>query len=484
MKNEKNQDKLQDALGKIDEKLIARAAKQPMKYATKIKWISSVAAVLVVCIVFGALMGSGVLSAPQNNGGAHPLFPSAQLAVAMYPQMTQYPGDENYNSDEYRQWSEDCLERQSYFGCGEDLHTFFERTVTEFLSSDGTENLVYSPLSTYMALAMIAETASGNTQKQILDLIGVDSIEVLREQAHAVWNANYRDDGLVTSLIANSVWLNSERDFHQETLNALAEYYYTSTYNGEMGDEAYIQAMRDWMNAQTRDALKDQVNSLKIPSDTVMALISTIYFCAKWEFGFSEKNNTQSVFHGASGDEACVFMNQFDDGAYYWGEHFSAVEKRLMGNASMYFILPEEGMMPKELLGDDEVRSFLFARDWKNKSYPLIDLSVPKFNVSNEVDLKKGLENLGVTDCFDSTKADFSPLMDEDADLFIGKMNHGASFEIDEEGVVGAAMTMVLYFDTAAPLDRIEFTLDRPFLFVVQSDDGMPLFVGTVNQIK
>ena len=41
MKNEKKQDQLQDALGKIDEKLVARAARQPMKFATKIKWISS-----------------------------------------------------------------------------------------------------------------------------------------------------------------------------------------------------------------------------------------------------------------------------------------------------------------------------------------------------------------------------------------------------------------------------------------------------------
>jgi serpin B len=107
---------------------------------------------------------------------------------------------------------------------------------------------------------------------------------------------------------------------------------------------------------------------------------------------------------------------------------------------------------------------------------------MPKFSVSSEIDLIEGLKQLGVTDCFDPSSADFSPLMDE-TDLFIGKMQHGAHVEIDEKGVVGAAVTMTLYFGTAAPLETIEFTLDRPFIFVVESDDGMPLFVGIINQI-
>lgn len=31
-----------------------------------------------------------------------------------------------------------------------------------------------------------------------------------------------------------------------------------------------------------------------------------------------------------------------------------------------------------------------------------------------------------------------------------------------------------------APEEEVEFVLDRPFLFVITSNDGLPLFVGTV----
>ena len=101
MKNEKKQDKLQDALGLIDEKLVARAARQPMKFATKIKWISSVAAVLVVCIVFGVLVGNGMLLTPQTNNVVSGNLMQVQLVAAKYPQMTKYPGEEKGMAEEY-----------------------------------------------------------------------------------------------------------------------------------------------------------------------------------------------------------------------------------------------------------------------------------------------------------------------------------------------------------------------------------------------
>ena len=35
---------------------------------------------------------------------------------------------------------------------------------------------------------------------------------------------------------------------------------------------------------------------------------------------------------------------------------------------------------------------------------------------------------------------------------------------------------------TAPPEEEVDFVLDRPFLFAVTSQDGLPLFVGIVHQ--
>ncbi len=74
---------------------------------------------------------------------------------------------------------------------------------------------VCSPANLYMALAMLAELTDGNGRGQILELLGCEDIETARSRANALWNVNYVDDGTVTSLLANSVWLNEGVDFVQ-----------------------------------------------------------------------------------------------------------------------------------------------------------------------------------------------------------------------------------------------------------------------------
>ena len=59
---------------------------------------------------------------------------------------------------------------------------------------------------------------------------------------------------------------------------------------------------------------------------------------------------------------------------------------------------------------------------------------------------------------------------------------HAARVAIDEEGVTAAAYTVMMEAGAAMPPDEeIDFTLDRPFVFAITSQDGLPLFIGIVN---
>ena len=53
----------------------------------------------------------------------------------------------------------------------------------------------------------------------------------------------------------------------------------------------------------------------------------------------------------------------------------------------------------------------------------------------------------------------------------------------DEEGIAASAYTIItLSGASEPPTDRIDLHFDRPFLFVVESADGLPLFMGTVYE--
>ena len=91
---------------------------------------------------------------------------------------------------------------------------------------------------------------------------------------------------------------------------------------------------------------------------------------------------------------------------------------------------------------------------------------------------------LGVTDVFDPDVSDFTPMTtDTDVPIYVSEATHAARVKIDEEGVEAAAFTVLDAPTSMAPSDEeIYFTLDRPFLFAISSQDGLPLFAGVVNR--
>ena len=64
----------------------------------------------------------------------------------------------------------------------------------------------------------------------------------------------------------------------------------------------------------------------------------------------------------------------------------------------------------------------------------------------------------------------------------MSQIEHAARVQADEDGVEAAAFTAVKMEGTALIEENIDFTVDRPFLFVLTGDDGSILFTGLVNR--
>ena len=482
-----------DKLGHVSPELVEEASRRP-KVARRRFWLMGAAAVLALAVA------AGVLMEPLRHGGGTDVLPSGgavrAVALAAYPEMAPYPDeadfwDEAGNFDDdgfykvYQAWWDGWQARQDkgadYEGS---LSDFYAATLPVFLSGGEGENRVYAPLNVYFALGMLAELTGGESRQQILDLLGQDSIESLRAQASDLWNANYCDDGATTSVLASSLWLNEDVPFVQETLDTLAETYYASSYQGEMGSEEINEALRDWINAQTGGLLEEQAEGLELNDRTVLALATTIYFRAKWAAEFREEDTAPGTFHASDGDVTCDFMRQSGSDTYYWGEQFSAIGRVLQASGTMWFLLPDEGVDPEELLRDPEVMAFLEAgTDWENRKDLMVNQSIPKFDTAGEIDLIEGLKALGVTDVFDSQVSDFTPMTTEVEEIFVSQAQHAAWVAIDEEGVTAAAYTAISTEGASEPPEEeVDFVVDRPFLFAVTGVGGQLLFAGVVNQ--
>ena len=84
---------------------------------------------------------------------------------------------------------------------------------------------------------------------------------------------------------------------------------------------------------------------------------------------------------------------------------------------------------------------------------------------------------------FDYNVSNFEPLMHNDIPAYISEVNHAARVMVDEEGCTAASYVQMDAEAGAAapPAKEVDFILDRPFIFIIQTGDGMPLFAGVVN---
>jgi len=404
--------------------------------------------------------------------------PKAQFltAEAEYPVTAQFAdGDEAW-------WNELYERRQQYTLDSGALDGFLSAALPELLTgADEDGNVVCSPLNVYMALAMAAEISRGDSQAQLLALLDADSLETLEERADTLWNACYRDDGVVTSILASSLWMRDDVPCLKGTVKNLRDLFHASSFRGDMSDPLYTEAMRGWLNEQTGGRLADAVENVSLDPETMVELLTTVYFRAKWLNRFDAAATAPETFHAPDGDIECNFLHaEFADFWVYRGERFTAVQQSFENAGDMWFLLPDEGVTPEELLADADAIAFLASDAAEQTEWYYGKLALPKLDVTSELELSDTLKALGVTDLFDPSRADISALYEDVAGVALSKVQHAARLTMDEEGVTATAFTAMGY-GAGAPEHEMDFTLDRPFLFKLTAENGLPLFAGVVN---
>ena len=360
------------------------------------------------------------------------------------------------------------------------------QSAKELLGHEDQANKVYSPVNIYLALSMLSEITGGDTRSEILSVLNVENIETVRKHAKEIYESVREEGERTTSLPAASIWLRNDIQYKPDALEALVNDYFASSFEGVMGDPEFDLQLQSWLNENTGGLLEEQAKGLSFDEDTLIALAASLYFRAEWNDVFSESSTKTDVFHAVSSDRQAQFMHKGDSGTYYWDKKFGAVALPLSNGGKMWFILPNKGVSPESLFESDAIlRLTNDPGAWKKQKHLIINKAIPKFDVTGENNLVESLQNLGVQLAFDITKSDFTPLTDF-PDIYVSKAQHDVRVKIDEKGVEAAAYTVIIPVlgSTRFPEKSMDFIVDRPFAFVITSDDDLPLFAGVVNEVK
>ena len=448
--------------------------------------IAACAAVLAIVVIVMSVIHNGGIKNPSANDAGYPSGVTRVLAAYPTPVAEGMDAEEFQQSDEFLNWWSDQRQKSAKsIALQGGIDEYYTSVMRELLGKDN-ENAVCSPVNMYIALAMLAEVTDGNSRAQILDMLGVSDIGSLREQVKCIWESNYADNPYLKCILANSIWLSDSETYKEETLNTLAEQYYASSFSGTPGSADMNVALRKWVNDNTFGLLSDYVKNLTIDPEAVLEIVSTLYYKAIWNMPFNKDATTKEQFHGTNGDTTVDMMHQtFINGEAYGTDKYTALKLWLSGQGAMCFYLPDEGVSVDELISDPDILAPAHTYMGGDKHWfsSMVHLSLPKFKVSGRTDLIDMIRKAGVTDVLSDITSDFSPLTDKQ-NLVLSAAEHAAVLEIDEEGVTGAAYTMISDNGTSLPTNEIDLVFDRPFMFVLTGNDGTVLFSGVVRNIE
>ena len=372
----------------------------------------------------------------------------------------------------------------SQYNSSVEIHlTDFTRSVSQKLFNASEKNQVFSPISIYIALAMLAVLSDGSSQKQILNLLGYDTQNELMETIDTLIQSLSVSTDFYKSLVSTSLWFNDQTLVNRATLQILADHFGTDSFSGNIDDPVYTSAMRNWLNNATGKMLKESSESLNFDPLSEFTVISTVLFKALWNDEFNLSKTKPGTFHTSIGDVQVPFMYQDDEGTVFFGNTFTAISKGLSYGNSMIFILPNEGFKPEELINGEEIYKLLTIEriNIKNETF-IIHQTIPKFDISHRHELSAVIQETGITDIFDEDLADFNKSIVTIDNVYISKITHACRLKIDERGCEGAAQTIPLAVACCArPTEEYDFILDRPFIVAVRSSNGCPLFLSIVN---
>ena len=369
------------------------------------------------------------------------------------------------------------LEAENEFG--------FELFKGIFASETDPQNIMVSPLSVSLALAMTYNGAEGETKtamEETLKMHGLSTDEI---------NSTYRD--LVNALqsidpdvlleIANAIFYRDDFEVENDFVSVNKNYYNAEVTPLDFGTPDAVNTINNWVANKTHDKIEKILE--RVSRDHVMFLLNAIYFKGVWQTEFNPENTKNSPFYPESGESVeTEMMHRLDTLPFAANDLFRAVQLDYgNGSYNMYVFLPESGKTVGNIVNK------LDKDNWETwlQSFAVtesVDIKLPRFSYKYEIKLNDVLTEMGMGLAFTGA-ADFSGI-NRNGRLRIDYVKHKTFVEVNEKGTEAAAVTIVAIERTSAGgTNVVPFHVNKPFLYVItEKDTGAILFIGTVRNPK
>ena len=354
-----------------------------------------------------------------------------------------------------------------------------KRFASTSFSKITNDNFIFSPMSIETTYALILDGSDGNSKKQLSDALNFSNVDYQNETSRFIKN-NMINNAETKLSIDQSLWIDYDivPNIKDDFIKNATDKYFTELYKIN-----YAKSKKDMVNW----AMKKSHSKIKMSEeefgDGPLVIMNSIYLKANWDNQFDERDDTDEEFNNLDNSKSKVTMmnNYYQRMAVYSLDDAIVFSLKLSSGLSVNYLLPNE-IKSSEYLNErvDNLLNYS-SLDWDMYN---VHLATPKFQEETNIDVKDILIKEGVNDIYNKNNADLSSMSSKG--LYIEKSVQKSHISFDHKGVEGASVTSAILTPTSPgpAMKEMEIKLNRPFIYSITDNDGLPLFIGKKMSFK
>lgn len=354
---------------------------------------------------------------------------------------------------------------------------FFKKAI-----EDNQSNVCVSPLSLSMALSMTANGAKGETQKEILEVLGFDgqNMDAVNTFNSRIVKDLYAVDRSTGISLANSIWIDNSADVKESFISGNRQKYGADIFQEKLAATSTMDKINSWCKDKTNGMIPNFITQ-PLSEHSIIALINAMYFNGTWATPFDKSLIAKGNFYnnGVTPVETDMMEGEFLCFAAHDTNGANWVSLPYGNGAyEMLIVLPDnigEGCVGEYL---SKISKDDFEYIYSNLVATNMKLRMPKFDFESMIEPDEILNNLGIVKMFDGS-GDFSGIADR---RLVFTSLQKTKISVDESGTKAASVSMVKDFDLLPSYADGNITVDHPFaFFICERSTGVILFTGCVN---
>ncbi|KAL6590236.1 hypothetical protein ACP70R_050159 [Stipagrostis hirtigluma subsp. patula] len=354
------------------------------------------------------------------------------------------------------------------------------------------ENILISPLNTYIALSALHLGASHGTRADLAKILKVpaNSTELTESNLHEtlakiVKSIQRQPDTdsypLFTKVeLANGLFVQEGFPVKETYKKRLVDYYNGTAQNVDFkkGSES-TNLINNWVSQKTFGRIP-KLYEEPLESSTLAILLSTLYFNGTWKEEFSSWATKEEKFNTGSAEITVPMMSGTGFVLYHSNPslQYDAISLPYDGDDyAMIILLPHLSQTVKNLTDHLHLVNLLSVKAAATITY--VQYKIPKMKFSWKKSLAEALKAESIFNNPDLSE--LTPMA-----MKISEMIHATEIEVDEKGTVASAVTGAQavassgFFTTEKP---IPFHVTRSFLFGISHKPTCTLlFSGSVHK--